>query len=40
MVDAELHAADEPTVGWCDSQAEFAFALDLLLDGLDRHRRT
>lgn len=40
MVDAELHAADDPTLGWCDSQAEFEFTLDLLLDGLERHART
>jgi hypothetical protein len=39
MVAAELHAADEAgqTLGWCDSQAEFEFTLDLLLDGLARH---
>lgn len=37
MVAAEMHAADEPTLGWCDSQTEFEFTLDLLLDGLARH---
>ena len=26
------------TLGGCDDDSEFAFALDLLLDGLDRHR--
>jgi AcrR family transcriptional regulator len=33
-------AHDDPgsTIGWCDDQAEFEFALDLLLDGLDRRR--
>jgi AcrR family transcriptional regulator len=33
-------AHDDPasTLGWCDDQAEFEFALDLLLDGLDRLR--
>jgi AcrR family transcriptional regulator len=33
-------AHDDPdtTLGWCDDQAEFEFGLDLLLDGLDRHR--
>ncbi|MCA2211777.1 TetR/AcrR family transcriptional regulator [Jidongwangia harbinensis] len=33
-------AHDDPgsTLGWCDDQAEFAFALDLILDGLDRLR--
>jgi AcrR family transcriptional regulator len=39
MVAAESHAADDAaqTLGWCDSQAEFEFTLDLLLDGLARH---
>jgi len=34
-------AHDDPgsTLGWCDDQSEFEFGLDLLLDGLDRHRR-
>lgn len=27
------------TLGWCDDQTEFEFALDLMLDGLDRLRR-
>lgn len=38
MAAAELHNADDPTLGWCDSQTEFEFTLDLLLDGLDRAR--
>ncbi|MCU7727076.1 TetR/AcrR family transcriptional regulator C-terminal domain-containing protein [Actinoplanes sp. KI2] len=38
MVAAEIHAAGDPTLGWCDSQTEFEFTLDLLLDGLDRAR--
>lgn len=38
MVAAELHAADEDVLGWCDSRAEFAFTLDLLLDGLEAQR--
>jgi AcrR family transcriptional regulator len=38
MVAAEVHAADDPTLGWCDSGVEFEFTLDLLLDGLDRLR--
>jgi len=38
MVAAELHDADDPVLGWCDSQVEFEFTLDLLLDGLDRLR--
>lgn len=36
MVAAEFHAASDPALGWCDSQAEFEFTLSLLLDGLAR----
>lgn len=36
MVASEIHAHDGDVLGWCDSQAEFEFTLDLLLDGLDR----
>jgi AcrR family transcriptional regulator len=38
MVAAESHANDTAgsTLGWCDSQVEFEFTLDLLLDGLAR----
>jgi AcrR family transcriptional regulator len=39
MVAAEIHAHDGDTLGWCDSQAEFEFTLDLILDGLDRRMR-
>jgi hypothetical protein len=28
----------ETTLGWCDDQEEFEFALDLLLDGLESLR--
>jgi AcrR family transcriptional regulator len=38
MVAAELHDATDPMLGWCDSQVEFEFTLDLLLDGLERYR--
>ncbi|GIF21576.1 AcrR family transcriptional regulator [Actinoplanes tereljensis] len=38
MMDAEVHAADADSLGWCDTRAEFEFTLDLLLDGLERHR--
>lgn len=38
MVAAELHADDGDVLGWCDSQAEFEFTLDLLLDGLEAQR--
>ena len=37
MVREISHDADT-TLGWCDDQFEFEFALDLLLDGLDRLR--
>jgi AcrR family transcriptional regulator len=36
MVASEIHDHDEDMLGWCDSQAEFEFTLDLLLDGLAR----
>ena len=29
---------EDGTLGWCDDQTEFEFALDLLLDGLERLR--
>ena len=38
MVAAEVHDVTDPTLGWCDSQTEFAFTLDLLLNGLERLR--
>ncbi|WP_433530648.1 TetR/AcrR family transcriptional regulator [Micromonospora sp. CA-263727] len=38
MVAAEVHDAADPTLGWCDSQVEFEFTLDLLFDGLERTR--
>ncbi|WBB79754.1 TetR/AcrR family transcriptional regulator C-terminal domain-containing protein [Micromonospora sp. WMMD882] len=38
MVAAETHDAADPTLGWCDSQTEFEFTLDLLFDGLERAR--
>ncbi len=36
MVASELHDNAEDPLGWCDSQNEFEFTLDLLLDGLAR----
>ena len=36
MVTHEIHDAADPTLGWCDSQVEFQFTVDLLLDGLER----
>jgi hypothetical protein len=38
MIASEIHQAGDPTIGWCDSQTEFEFTLDLLLDGLERLR--
>jgi AcrR family transcriptional regulator len=38
MVAAEVHKVTDPTLGWCDSQVEFEFTLDLLLNGLERLR--
>ncbi|HYI58337.1 MAG TPA: TetR/AcrR family transcriptional regulator C-terminal domain-containing protein [Microlunatus sp.] len=38
MVSAEMHDHDGDVLGWCDSQAEFEFTLDLLLDGLEARR--
>jgi AcrR family transcriptional regulator len=37
MLEEVTHDADT-TLGWCDDQFEFEFALDLLLDGLERLR--
>lgn len=39
MVASEIHDHDGDVLGWCDSQAEFEFTLDLLLDGLARQAR-
>ncbi|WP_307872688.1 TetR/AcrR family transcriptional regulator C-terminal domain-containing protein [Paractinoplanes ovalisporus] len=38
MVASEIHDAGEATLGWCDSQTEFEFTLDLLLNGLEQLR--
>ncbi|MCF4119708.1 TetR/AcrR family transcriptional regulator [Antribacter sp. KLBMP9083] len=38
MITTEMHDATDPVLGWCDSQTEFEFTLDLLLDGLERAR--
>ena len=37
MAAAEIHDNAGDVLGWCDSQAEFEFTLDLLLDGFARH---
>ena len=36
MVASEVHDNEEDPLGWCDSQQEFEFTLDLLLEGLAR----
>ena len=30
------HDGPDSTIGWCDDQTEFEFALDIILDGLER----
>jgi Tetracyclin repressor-like, C-terminal domain len=37
MLKVVTHDPDT-TLGWCDDQFEFEFGLDLILDGLERHR--
>lgn len=36
MVASEIHDHDGDMLGWCDSQVEFEFTLDLVIDGLAR----
>jgi len=36
MIASEVHDNNEDPLGWCDSQNEFEFTLDLLLEGLAR----
>ena len=36
MLSEVAHDDPETNLGWCDDQSEFEFALDLLLDGLER----
>jgi AcrR family transcriptional regulator len=38
MLQEIAHDDPDSTLGWCDDQTEFEFALDLILDGLDRMR--
>jgi AcrR family transcriptional regulator len=35
-----IHDDPDSTLGWCDDQTEFEFGLDVILDGLDRMRKT
>lgn len=39
MLAAIVHDDPDTTLSWCDDRTEFEFALDLLLDGLERKRR-
>lgn len=39
MMSEIVHDDPDSTLGWCDDQTEFEFGLDLILDGLERHRR-
>jgi AcrR family transcriptional regulator len=39
MLSEVAHDDPDSTLGWCDDQTEFEFGLDLILDGLDRHRK-
>ncbi len=40
MLAEVAHDDPDSTLGWCDDQVEFEFGLDLILDGLDRLRKT
>jgi hypothetical protein len=38
MLQEIAHDGPGSTLGWCGDQTEFEFAVDLILDGLDRMR--
>lgn len=38
MIGEIAHDDPNSSLGWCDDQSEFEFALDLILDGLERLR--
>ncbi|MFI6902538.1 TetR/AcrR family transcriptional regulator C-terminal domain-containing protein [Nonomuraea sp. NPDC050394] len=38
MMAAIAHEGPETTLSWCDDNTEFSFALDLILEGLERRR--
>lgn len=40
MLAEVMHDPADPRLGWCDDQTEFEFAVDLLLEGLERLRLT
>ncbi len=39
MMEVIQHDDPEDTVGWCDDETEFRFALDIILDGLEARRQ-
>lgn len=40
MLTEIAHDDPDSTLGWCDDETEFSFALDLILDGLERRIET
>jgi len=38
MLTEIVHDDPDSTLGWCNNQTEFEFGLDLILDGLEKHR--
>jgi len=40
MLTETAHDDPDSTLGWCDDETEFSFALDLILDGLERRIET
>lgn len=40
MLAEVAHDDPDSTLGWCNDQEEFEFTLDILLDGLERRRRS
>jgi AcrR family transcriptional regulator len=40
MLSEVVHDDPDTTIGWCDDQTEFEFGLDLILDGLERLKRS
>jgi AcrR family transcriptional regulator len=38
MLSEVAHDGPEETLGWCDDESEFKFALDIILDGLEDRR--
>ncbi len=40
MLAEVAHDDPDTTIGWCNDQAEFEFTLDILLEGLERRRKS